>query len=118
MNLTISERRSIPLAVEVKCWSKAKVDVEVLWCSDEGPLRVDAALGSSIMHFHTVPACTERGCQCGGSCLLVLESGKDTHLGNNKVILELSVCGQCNDRHCFKTDHFCVFQVYIKYCLL
>jgi len=49
ITLTISARCSIPLAVVVKCWSKAKVEVEVLYGGNERPLRVVPTAGLSMM---------------------------------------------------------------------
>lgn len=49
--LTISARRSIPLAVVVKCWSKAKVEVEILYSGTGGLLQANTTAALSMVHW-------------------------------------------------------------------
>ena len=49
--LTISARWSFPVAVVVKCWSKAKVEVEMLHTGAEGVLRGDPTAARSMVYL-------------------------------------------------------------------
>lgn len=90
--LTISARSSNPLAVVVKCWSKAKVEVVMLHSGPEGVLRADITAFLSVVHWHGQPACSQSGCRwCRGSCVSVPDSNKDTPVGTDKYCISARI---------------------------
>lgn len=79
--LTISARRSNPVAVVVKWWSKARVEVEMLHSGTEGVLRADTTAALSMVHWRWRSVCFQSGCRFRrGSRVPVPDSDKDTPL--------------------------------------
>lgn len=79
--LTISARSSNPLAVVVKCWSKAKVAVVMLHSGPEGVLQATITAFLSMVLGHGLSPCLQSGCCCcRGSCVPAPDANKETPL--------------------------------------
>lgn len=79
--LTISASSSNPLAVVVKCWSKAKVEVVMLHSGPEGALQAAITAFLSTVPWHRPSAGFQSGCRCcRGSRVPVPDTNKETPL--------------------------------------